>query len=385
MIESAGARRRLAPRDEGVRFHDALGAELAEQGVVELGGAGEVVGSQGHVTDHPLSSLWNRSSLLHQHALPGRRSPCQPSSLPSPDRLTTEGRRALRYLTVCQRRDAALHHASPPLPPPRPARAGTALGARSRRRQACSATTAWPSLTMASIAEKAGCSRPAVYQYFTNKEEVVAALAIESAALRNRLYQRVPSFDARPRERLVALAEVDAILYPDWPVLEETTYANALRGRTSAGAPQRATASAARRLRELPPLRDRGHRGGRPRAAAAGDDRSPDLHAGDLLHRPLRAHLARSARSRRSGVPTRARRCGGWGRRSSTASAGGRSLPSGTIARRCTGSTPRSSRPTSSPSSVSRAHVRSTRLARRRVAARAADQLRSHSHEVSTH
>ena len=87
---------------------------------------------------------------------------------------------------------------------------------------------------MASIAEKAGCSRPAVYQYFTNKEEVVAALAIESATLRNRLYQRVPSFDARPRERLVALAEVDAILYPAWPVLEETTYANALRSRTSA-------------------------------------------------------------------------------------------------------------------------------------------------------
>jgi AcrR family transcriptional regulator len=88
-------------------------------------------------------------------------------------------------------------------------------------------------LNMAAIAEKAGCSRPAVYQYFTNKEEVVAALAIESAALRNRLYQRVSSFDARSREQLVALAEVDAVLYPDWPVLEETTYANALRGRTS--------------------------------------------------------------------------------------------------------------------------------------------------------
>jgi AcrR family transcriptional regulator len=86
---------------------------------------------------------------------------------------------------------------------------------------------------MASIAEKAGCSRPAVYQYFTNKEEVVAALAIESAALRNRLYERVPPLTALPRERVVALAEIDAILYPDWPVLEETTYANALRGRIS--------------------------------------------------------------------------------------------------------------------------------------------------------
>ena len=44
-----------------------------------------------------------------------------------------------------------------------------------------------------------------------------------------------PPSPRRPRERLVALAEVDAILYPAWPVLEETTYANALRGRTSAG------------------------------------------------------------------------------------------------------------------------------------------------------
>jgi AcrR family transcriptional regulator len=87
-------------------------------------------------------------------------------------------------------------------------------------------------LTMARIAEEAGCSRPAVYQYFRNKEEVVAALAIESARLRNRFYQRVPSFAGRSRERLVALAEVDAILYPDWLVLEETTYANALRART---------------------------------------------------------------------------------------------------------------------------------------------------------
>jgi AcrR family transcriptional regulator len=89
-------------------------------------------------------------------------------------------------------------------------------------------------LTMARIAEQARCSRPAVYQYFRNKEEVVVALAIESAGLRNRLYARVPSFDARSRERVVALAEVDAILYPDWPVLEETTYANALRARTGA-------------------------------------------------------------------------------------------------------------------------------------------------------
>jgi AcrR family transcriptional regulator len=88
-------------------------------------------------------------------------------------------------------------------------------------------------LSMAAIAEEAGCSRPAVYQYFQSKEEVVMALAIDSAGVRNLLYARVRDFDARPRERLVALAEVDAILYPEVPVLEETTYANALRAGTS--------------------------------------------------------------------------------------------------------------------------------------------------------
>jgi AcrR family transcriptional regulator len=82
---------------------------------------------------------------------------------------------------------------------------------------------------MARIAEEVGCSRPAVYQYFRNKEEVVVALAVDSATLRNRLHARVPSFAARPRERLVALAEVDAILHPEWPVLDETICANALR------------------------------------------------------------------------------------------------------------------------------------------------------------
>jgi hypothetical protein len=44
----------------------------------------------------------------------------------------------------------------------------------------------------------------------------------------------VPTFAGRERERLIALAEVDGILYPEWPVLEETTYANALRGRITA-------------------------------------------------------------------------------------------------------------------------------------------------------
>jgi AcrR family transcriptional regulator len=88
-------------------------------------------------------------------------------------------------------------------------------------------------LTMARIAEGAGCSRPAVYQYFPNRDEVVVALAIGSATLRNRLHARVATWVARPRERLIALAEVDAILHPDWPVLDETICANALKARAA--------------------------------------------------------------------------------------------------------------------------------------------------------
>ena len=87
--------------------------------------------------------------------------------------------------------------------------------------------------SMERIAEEAGYSRTAVYHYFPAKEEVIMALAIETTELRLQLYERVKSFDARPRERMVALGEVTAILYPVHVVAEVVAYANAVRIKTS--------------------------------------------------------------------------------------------------------------------------------------------------------
>jgi len=92
---------------------------------------------------------------------------------------------------------------------------------------------------MAKVAEGAGYTRTALYRYFPSKEELVIALAIESLELRLTLYDRIQKFDARPRERFVALGEVSAILYPRHVVAEVVACANAVRMKTSVERQQR--------------------------------------------------------------------------------------------------------------------------------------------------
>jgi len=41
-----------APGHESIALHHALGAQLAEQRVVERGGARQIIGTQRHVSDH---------------------------------------------------------------------------------------------------------------------------------------------------------------------------------------------------------------------------------------------------------------------------------------------------------------------------------------------
>lgn len=95
------------------------------------------------------------------------------------------------------------------------------------------ATFGLAGLSMSSIAEKAGYTRTALYRYFPSKEELVIALAIESVELRITLYDRIKTFDARPRERFVALGEVSAILYPRHILAEVIAFAKAVRNKTS--------------------------------------------------------------------------------------------------------------------------------------------------------
>jgi AcrR family transcriptional regulator len=87
--------------------------------------------------------------------------------------------------------------------------------------------------SMDRLAEATGYSRAALYNYFPCKEEVVIALAIEAAKRRVELGRLVSMFDARPRERFVAINEACVILYPEFFNMEMVAYAGAFRDRTS--------------------------------------------------------------------------------------------------------------------------------------------------------
>jgi len=87
--------------------------------------------------------------------------------------------------------------------------------------------------SMQQLAEATDYSRAALYKYFPCKEEVVIALAIESLHRRVQLYRMIPSFEGLPRERMVAMGEVSAILYPELFNLELLAFTNTFRDRTT--------------------------------------------------------------------------------------------------------------------------------------------------------
>lgn len=60
-------------------------------------------------------------------------------------------------------------------------------------------------LTLPRLAEVSQYSKPTVYKYFPTREDLVVALAVQSAAVRASYYENVLDFKARPREKLIAI------------------------------------------------------------------------------------------------------------------------------------------------------------------------------------
>jgi AcrR family transcriptional regulator len=60
-------------------------------------------------------------------------------------------------------------------------------------------------LTLPRLAEETGYSKPTVYKYFSSKEDLIVAIAAQSAAIRASYYERAVTFQARPREKLYGL------------------------------------------------------------------------------------------------------------------------------------------------------------------------------------
>jgi AcrR family transcriptional regulator len=87
--------------------------------------------------------------------------------------------------------------------------------------------------SMQRLAEETEYSPAALYKYFSSKEDVLTALALESHRRRAKLYRLVEGFDARPRERIVATGEAAAILYPEFFNIELLHFAECIRDRVS--------------------------------------------------------------------------------------------------------------------------------------------------------
>jgi AcrR family transcriptional regulator len=91
----------------------------------------------------------------------------------------------------------------------------------------------WDGFGIELIAEKMGCSRPLVYKHFPCKEEILLALAIQSKSRRVKLCERAVLFRGRPREKMLAIDEVESLLAPrDLPV-EMFVASTSLRAKTS--------------------------------------------------------------------------------------------------------------------------------------------------------
>lgn len=60
-------------------------------------------------------------------------------------------------------------------------------------------------LTLPRLAEETGYSKPTVYKYFTTKEDLIVAIAAQSAAIRASYYERAVAFQGRPREKLYGI------------------------------------------------------------------------------------------------------------------------------------------------------------------------------------
>ena len=60
-------------------------------------------------------------------------------------------------------------------------------------------------LNLPKLAESSGFSKPTIYKYFPNKEDLMAALVVELSSIMIKHYQKVLTFNGRPREKLYAI------------------------------------------------------------------------------------------------------------------------------------------------------------------------------------
>ncbi|MEM6853304.1 MAG: helix-turn-helix domain-containing protein [Planctomycetota bacterium] len=93
-----------------------------------------------------------------------------------------------------------------------------------------------PGLSMDRIAEAIDYSKGTVYQHFSSKEDVVAALFIETLAKRTAMFQRAAAFRGTTRERVTAIGVADRLFvtqHPDHFRIENLADLDAVFAKTS--------------------------------------------------------------------------------------------------------------------------------------------------------
>ncbi len=79
-------------------------------------------------------------------------------------------------------------------------------------------------LNMDRIAEAIGYSKGTVYQHFSSKEDLLAALCVQTKQKRVEFFEKAARFEGRPRERMTAIALGDEMFvaqFPDYSRSEE--------------------------------------------------------------------------------------------------------------------------------------------------------------------
>lgn len=91
-------------------------------------------------------------------------------------------------------------------------------------------------LNMDRIAEAMNCSKGTVYNHFSNKEEIIIALAIATMNKRTEMFKRAAIFRGCPRVRMQAIgvaAEVFVRTYPDHMLVEHLIRTPSIWEKTS--------------------------------------------------------------------------------------------------------------------------------------------------------
>ncbi len=91
-------------------------------------------------------------------------------------------------------------------------------------------------LNMDRIAEATEYSKGTIYQHFTCKEDLIAAVILRTIQVRGALFARAATFPGRSRERLTAIGVADELfysVYPDHARIEQVTKVESIWDKAS--------------------------------------------------------------------------------------------------------------------------------------------------------